>query len=411
MPGSKENDVCLFYNEADEDKANGIRSELEKLNMKVQSYGELIAGQSKLKSRTSLILNSWTVVLIVTDAFVDNGMNDYETEMTLMVKIEKEKRPMVVPVKYCNTSIFPSSLGVYNEIEGISRTGDLKAFDTIAKEIQRNVEYNKNQAAKTAQDNPLPDGARKMLKSTSKALIKYFEMDQKLIDLHKTLKEKMENNAAGGADRQARWIELINVNIKGDWKQGRSKGLYFEKNVSSTMKDKHPEVVDGLDGPKGYLCLAFLDDFNKCANLAEYLDPDAILELLKRCPVFPRWNDSQRKAFDDLKNDRIQDAHRSVSEPAEREQKLINSTADSALNVFEELLRSPFQAEIEELKGAPQAQNQSDAPEDQQDDTRRGSRTNIFGGLARWIQIFFREAFYRLFFPDTIIYIFNGERL
>ncbi|XP_022083643.1 uncharacterized protein LOC110975443 isoform X2 [Acanthaster planci] len=361
--------VALFYHSANKDKADALKTALEKVKLRVESYEDLKIGEFDLKGRSSLIEKSWCVVLIITEQFVrDAGKNDFDMYASLDHSIDNELHN-VYPVKHCAKSLIPLAVRSITGIDG----SDPVAYQ--AERILKGVTELKrvHEPDVLQQGYQLIEPARKILKFTASELTKYFRMDDKIKAIHGELKKKVEENNPDDGKRHECWIECITDEmIKNDG--GRPKGQRFTKNV--TLKSATTELLHGLDGPTGHLCLVSLllnktplKKHTDCAKLAEYLDPDNIFDLLKKCKVFPKWNPQELEAIEQLKSNRSKEAHQPVESSTDSEKELVESIKKTSISSYETLVVLPFKAEISKIVGeAGATANQSNVGEDQHDD-------------------------------------------
>ncbi|XP_022083642.1 uncharacterized protein LOC110975443 isoform X1 [Acanthaster planci] len=360
-------DVALFYHAHDEEEASTLKDALLGEGLTVKSYEDFQVGGYSPESRGSLIKNSWCVVLLLTEDFVnDTGMNEFETYTSLHHSIQKNLKK-VFPVIHCDESSIPTALGCISGIYGS------RPVDEQAAKISKGVKHLKPEPDVLQQGYQLIEPARKILKFTASELTKYFRMDDKIKAIHGELKKKVEENNPDDGKRHECWIECITDEmIKNDG--GRPKGQRFTKNV--TLKSATTELLHGLDGPTGHLCLVSLllnktplKKHTDCAKLAEYLDPDNIFDLLKKCKVFPKWNPQELEAIEQLKSNRSKEAHQPVESSTDSEKELVESIKKTSISSYETLVVLPFKAEISKIVGeAGATANQSNVGEDQHDD-------------------------------------------
>ncbi|XP_071809308.1 uncharacterized protein [Asterias amurensis] len=306
-------DIAFLYQEGSE-QAISILTELRKLKkddgefFKLGSYDDLPPGHSKVKSRIRLMQSALVICIIDTPDFRRDNWNDFESDISVYEKITSGKEK-VIHVQLCETNLVSGVLQHLVPIEGLNKPPkDIvseikKAYDRELKLFKESLLYIFIEDVGERPKNLVK--VTEIIIKAVVALADHFEIDTKMKELHKKMKEEIDSY-------KGKWI----VEIKKYWTEDPPKQL---RNV------KEPLDTDQLnDAQSGYLKLAsgFLSKPQSAPssenNILEYGDTDGILQLLKRCRVFeidPK-NIVKLKNIHDIRNEL---AHHKIVTNAEKD--------------------------------------------------------------------------------------------
>ncbi|XP_038051429.1 uncharacterized protein LOC119724438 [Patiria miniata] len=291
-------DVALFYHDSDEDKAKELRGALEKPQERtftVKSCDDFPAGTYTIDNQIDLIEHSWCVVLIVTDRFVKDETNKFETYASLQHSID-ECKYKVIPVKYSKGNI------ALNAIQGVKGSDPL---DKQAGKIRKAVDNLKKESKK--RELPIKKyqiKAELILDRAVELLRQQCDVDGNMKVLHQTMKDAVENRFEKNPKKDIRLdtecsclrgkLWMTEIRQKKYWAVADPEPF---NNIDRGSRHQHSDDIHQLYEPGGFIKLAWVFLFKKpmptvdlsgsqIPSLCGYLDREALLRLLHRCSVF-----------------------------------------------------------------------------------------------------------------------------